>query len=107
MRCEEAIRSRRSVRRYASDRVSEDTLRSIIEAGIRAPSGLNNQPWKFKIVTDTRQKEGLAGFTKYGAIIREAPAALCVFLIQRFYTGTKILWRSARASRISCCRRPL
>jgi len=40
MRCEEAIRSRRSVRRYASDRVSEDTLRSIIEAGIRAPSGL-------------------------------------------------------------------
>ncbi|MDD5746511.1 MAG: nitroreductase family protein [Candidatus Omnitrophica bacterium] len=80
MNCEETIRARRSVRRYAPDRVDDNVLRCIVQAGLWAPSGLNNQPWKFKIITDARQKEGLAQFTKYASVIREAPAALCVFL---------------------------
>ena len=43
----DAIRSRRSIRQYSDDPVSDDDVRAILEAGRWAPSGLNNQPWRF------------------------------------------------------------
>lgn len=79
MKVEEAIRQRRSIRQYTEQVPKEDDIRKVLEAGIWAPSGLNNQPWKFKIVRD-RQKDALAKFTKYGNIIKGAPIAVCVFL---------------------------
>ena len=79
MRIEDAVKRRRSIRRYGKGLPDEGLIIKIIEAGTWAPSGLNNQPWKFKIVKG-KQKDGLAEFTKYGKILEEAPAAICVFL---------------------------
>jgi nitroreductase len=75
----EAIRGRRSVRKYTSAVPSEKDIREILGAGIWAPSGLNNQPWKFRVVQGA-EKDGLSEFTKYGSIIKGAPRAICVFL---------------------------
>jgi len=80
MKIEEAIKQRRSIRQYTTRVPKEEDIQAIIEAGIWAPSGLNNQPWKFKVISDKQQKKGLAKFTKYGRIIEEAPLAICVFL---------------------------
>ena len=74
----ETIRSRRSIRRYASQLPQDEELDKILEAGRWAPSGLNNQPWRFLKITDKAKKDGLAAFTKYGKIIMEAPAVLVV-----------------------------
>lgn len=80
MKIEDAIKQRRSIRQYAKEMPKDEDIEKILEAGTWAPSGLNNQPWKFKVVKDRDEKDGLARFTKYGKIIRDAPIALCVFL---------------------------
>ena len=48
----EAIRKRRSVRRYTGGEISREALLTIVDAGRRAASGHNKQPWDFLIVTD-------------------------------------------------------
>jgi len=76
----EAIRKRRSIREFTNEPVSREQLLEIIQAGIWAPSGLNNQPWRFVIVTDPEVKERLAAQTHYSHIVRGAPALIAVFL---------------------------
>jgi nitroreductase len=51
----DAIRSRRNVRQYTDRPVSRSDLERILEAGRRAPSSTNWQPWNFVVVTDRGQ----------------------------------------------------
>jgi len=76
----DAIRSRRSVRQYSDDPVSGDDLSAILEAGRWAPSGLNNQPWRFAVVRDSKVKEEIAKQTRYRQIILDAPVIIVVFI---------------------------
>jgi nitroreductase len=47
----DAIRSRRNVRDYTDEPVAREALEQILEAGRRAPSSRNWQPWDFVVVT--------------------------------------------------------
>ncbi|MGB7950476.1 MAG: nitroreductase family protein, partial [Candidatus Binatia bacterium] len=49
------IQKRRSVRVYKSGKVSDEQLKTILEAARWAPSGANTQPWEF-VVTRDRKK---------------------------------------------------
>lgn len=80
MKVQDAIKQRRSIRQYLKEAPRDEDIRNILEAGIWAPSGLNNQPWKFKLIKDKQEKDGMAKFTKYGQIIKDAPVAVVVFL---------------------------
>lgn len=51
MNIEDAIKKRRSIRRFKDTPVSKDTIRKIIEAATFAPSGHNVQPWRFTVLT--------------------------------------------------------
>lgn len=53
----QAIDTRRSIRRFKSDPISDDAIRTILEAGIKAPSGKNKQPWEFVIVKGEKRAE--------------------------------------------------
>ncbi|HII06142.1 MAG TPA: nitroreductase family protein [Methanotrichaceae archaeon] len=44
------IYARRSVRNYLHDEVPDEVILDLIKAGIRAPSAINEQPWRFVIV---------------------------------------------------------
>lgn len=44
------IRNRRSVRTYLPTQITQEDLDLIIESGIYAPSGHNDQPWHFTII---------------------------------------------------------
>jgi nitroreductase len=55
----EAIRVRRSIRRYKSRPVEKGKLERILEAGRLAPSTANKQPWHFVVVTDPSLIEAL------------------------------------------------
>lgn len=46
----EAIRTRRSVRKYKSDPLPEKTVRELLELAAWSPSGMNTQPWLFEVV---------------------------------------------------------
>jgi len=76
----EAILSRRSVREFTGEPVSQEHLNAILEAGRWAPSGLNNQPWKFKVVSSGEMKKELAECSTCGDIIKTAPLSIAVFL---------------------------
>ena len=73
------IRSRRSVRKFKKESVSGKTIEKIIEAGRWAPSGLNNQPWRF-IVLDGEKKNSLTKYTHYSYIVKDADKVILVFL---------------------------
>ena len=86
----EGIYTRRSVRQYADRPVERDQLMEIIKAGTWAPSGLNNQPWRFVIITGKDVRLKLAEFTKYRGIIQAAPACVAVFIDRKaMYNDTK------------------
>ncbi|NLI98271.1 nitroreductase family protein [bacterium] len=51
----EAILTRKSVRKFLPKKIPTDIIRKILEAGIRAPSGGNRQPWRFIVVTDRKK----------------------------------------------------
>jgi len=73
------IKTRRSIRRFKKEKVSLSILKNILEAGRWAPSGLNNQPWRFKVLEDLK-KDSLAVFTEYSSIIKGADKIILVFL---------------------------
>ncbi|MDQ7031527.1 MAG: nitroreductase [Desulfonauticus sp.] len=76
----DAILTRRSIRKFTDLPVSDEDIAKILEAGRWAPSGLNNQPWRFAVVRDVQKKELLSHCTKYGHIIRNAQVLIVVFL---------------------------
>jgi nitroreductase len=75
-----AIHERRSVRQFTDEPVSRDLIMTAIEAASWAPSGLNNQPWRFAIIWDKPLQEALAALTKYSTIFRSASVLIAVFL---------------------------
>lgn len=77
-----AIRERRSIREFTEQPVERDLLEKIICAGIWAPSGLNNQPWRFVIIQNEVIRARLAALTSYAHIIKAAPALIAVYLDQ-------------------------
>ena len=56
----DAIRARRNVRQYTDQPIARHDLERILEAGRRAPSAMNEQPWDFVVVTNRQQLQELA-----------------------------------------------
>jgi len=73
----EAIRKRRSVRKFTGDLVSREDLEKIVDAGRLAASGSNRQPWEFIVVTD---RELIDQLTVVGKWMRKAGAIIAVVL---------------------------
>jgi nitroreductase len=53
----EIMYSLRSMRRLKPDPVPDDVIWRIIDAGTRAPSGGNTQPWRFLVIRDPATKQ--------------------------------------------------
>lgn len=74
----DAIRARRNVREYQPRAISDEDLDRIAEAGWRAPSAKNRQPWDFVIVTDRAQLQELSTVWRGAGLIAAAPAAIAI-----------------------------
>jgi len=86
----QAIKSRRSIRHFTEEPVCDEEIDQIIESGMWAPSGKNNQPWKFAVIQDTGLRASLTPLTHYGSIIQSASVCIAVFLDHsRVYDRTK------------------
>jgi len=55
----EAIRTRRSIRKYKSKPVAKSKIKRILELTRLSPSAVNFQPWTFIVVTDSEMKQRL------------------------------------------------
>jgi coenzyme F420-0:L-glutamate ligase / coenzyme F420-1:gamma-L-glutamate ligase len=59
-RAYELIAGRRSIRRYTTDPVSDETIEKLLWAATCAPSAHNSQPWRFVVLRDFASKGRLA-----------------------------------------------
>jgi nitroreductase len=76
MQAWDAICARRNVRQYRPEPVSLEDLNRIAEAGWRAPSAKNRQPWDFVIVTERGQLQELSTVWQGAGHIAGAAAAI-------------------------------
>ncbi|MEM3678251.1 MAG: nitroreductase family protein [Candidatus Bathyarchaeia archaeon] len=73
----EAIRRRRSIRRYKKDaKIPEEHILKILEAARLAPSAGNRQPWRFVVVKDPEVKRKLAEACNNQTFIADAQVAV-------------------------------
>jgi nitroreductase len=72
------IFARRSVRAYTEQPVSEEDVRSLLEAGMAAPSANNRRPWHFVLVRDREALRKLAEKHPYGKMLAGAALAIVV-----------------------------
>lgn len=85
-----AIYGRRSVREFSAEPVPEGLVWEVLRAGSWAPSGLNNQPWRFVVVREMGVKGELAAQTRYSRVIEGAPVVVAVFIDREaMYHATK------------------
>ena len=73
----EAIRNRRSIRRYKNGAIPKDDLETIVDAGRLAATGSNRQPWDFIVVTE---KPMISNFKVSSAWIESAGAVIVVVM---------------------------
>lgn len=96
MNVQNAIRNRRSVRKYVDKEVPRELIEEVLDAAILAPSGKNSQPWEF-VVLEGEARLKLADLIIAGAehiestgypsgsaknsarIIKEAPVTIMVY----------------------------
>ncbi|MGH3959360.1 nitroreductase family protein [Mycobacterium sp.] len=74
----DAICARRNVRQYRPEPVADADLDRIAEAGWRAPSAKNRQPWDFVIVTDKAALQELSTVWMGAGHIASAAAAIAL-----------------------------
>ena len=75
---EEVIKSRRTIRKFTEEDVSDETVRQIIEAGMLAPSAGNMQSWEFIIVRDKTTKYSLSQEALGQTHVLESPVTIIV-----------------------------
>jgi len=74
----EAIKTRRSIRAFTEEEVSDEEIEKILDAARWAPSAGNIQPWIFVIVRDPKRKRRLSEAALNQLFIEEAPVVIVV-----------------------------
>lgn len=75
----EAIKTRRSVRKFAPDDVPDEMIEQMLEAARLAPSAGNRQPWSFSVVKDKEVRKELRRICWNQPFIEEAPVVIVCF----------------------------
>ncbi len=78
----EAIKIRRSIRRYKPTPIPEEKLRTVLNAARLAPSAKNLQPWKLVIVRDEDVKRALIPACNNQKWMAEAPIIIAACAVQ-------------------------
>ncbi len=74
----EAIRTRRSIRKYQDKPVPQDLIQKVLTAAMSAPSACNAQPWQYVVFTDEKLLREIPRINPYAAMAEHAPLAILV-----------------------------
>lgn len=74
----EAIFTRRSIRKFTGEVVSDEDLQTVLRAGCYAPSAVNRQPWHFVVI---RNPQALEAITKIQPYSKMMPQAGCCIVV--------------------------
>ncbi len=74
----EAIRNRRSIRKYLNKPISDEKLMALLRSAMQAPSARNTQPWEF-VVTQSRDiMNRIPEFHPYASMVPSSGAVILV-----------------------------
>ena len=73
----DVIFSRKSVRSYTDQPVTDQQVETMLRAAMSAPTGMNVQPWRFVVVRDQAVKDKLFSGPR-GAAMAQAPVVFVV-----------------------------
>lgn len=74
----DAILNRRSIRKYTSDKVSDEQIEKIIEAGMFAPSAVNTKPWHFIVLRSQSIFNSIIEANPNAGMLKQASAAVLI-----------------------------
>ncbi|MCD4709145.1 MAG: nitroreductase family protein [Candidatus Sabulitectum sp.] len=74
----EAIRNRRSIRKYAKQAVPPEKLEILLRAAMQAPTARNLQPWEFVVTQNRGIMNRIPEVHPYSQMVRTAGAAILV-----------------------------
>lgn len=74
----ENILSRKSVRSFTEQKLTQEQIETLLRAGMAAPSGMNVQPWKFVVLQDASRYETVFGPENFNNRIYAQSAAVIV-----------------------------
>lgn len=72
------IIKRRSIRKYTDEKISEESMNTLLQAAMYAPSAGNQQPWEFIVVRDKDTHLAITEFHQYASMLKYADAAILV-----------------------------
>ena len=89
----DAIFTRRSVRRFTSEPVSDSLVQTLLAAAMNAPSAGNEQPWQFIVITERGLMDDIASVHPYAKMLAETPLAIlvCADLRRQKHEGSWVL----------------
>ena len=72
------IHARKSVRQFTSEEVSPEQIEIMLKAAMAAPSAVNQQPWRFIVVTGRQNLDHLSEGLPYAKMLKQATLAVVV-----------------------------
>ncbi len=85
----DAIFTRRSIRHFTAEPVSDRDIETLLRAGMAAPSAGNQQAWEFVVIDDRKVLDAVPGVHPYAQMCQEATLCLvvCADLSREKYAG--------------------
>jgi nitroreductase len=100
----EVIANRRSVRQFKDEQIKDDELKAILDAGLKAPSGHNDQSWYFTVIQNKETLKEISDGSK--AEMRESSITWMAEVgknekLNIFYNASTAIIISARKEAVS------
>jgi nitroreductase len=74
----EAIRTRRSIRKFLDRPVPQELVEILLRAAMSAPSARNSQPWQFVVISDRQILRQIPVINPYAEMAEHAPLAILI-----------------------------
>ncbi|AEG58684.1 nitroreductase family protein [Desulforamulus ruminis] len=74
----DALLTRRSIRKYTGEQISESIVKDLLVAAMSAPSAQNQQPWQFIVINKPELLRELPNCSPYAQMTANAPLVIVV-----------------------------
>jgi nitroreductase len=95
---EDAIKQRRTIRRFRPDPVPKEMILQMLDAARLAPSGSNRQPWRYAVVSDADEKKRLRALCLDQAFLEEAGVLFVTCADPAAYSSRSVAERNRELS---------
>jgi nitroreductase len=73
-----AIQTRRSIRKFQTEKIPDDLIETWLKCGMQAPSAGNEQPWHFIVINDKDLLHEIPTFHNHAQMLKSAALAILI-----------------------------